>query len=310
VSGSDAEQPGDRVADAIEPLRARGWLVSLRARADHAADSYQQLAQQRPLLGLPLAFVARYTARQGLLLASAVAFRMFLWLMPLALLLAGVFGGISGGKSGNLESASKAAGITGTASQQVVSALRDGHQSWWIAVLIGGLAFLWTTRTLMRNLTLVTAHAWQAPVPKPRQRDVLATTALFAGGVILLLATTALVVRLDQLFPGGLYVAIVLQGICIAAGWALICLRLPDRRTTWTDLIPGSLLVGLGLAVMHALSRVYIPRRLEQSSQLYGTLGVAGVILAWLLAIGQLIVSGAIVNSVWTEYRVERGTAG
>jgi hypothetical protein len=36
------------------------WL-----RAEHAAQRYQAHAQQRPALGLPLAFVARYTARRG-----------------------------------------------------------------------------------------------------------------------------------------------------------------------------------------------------------------------------------------------------
>jgi uncharacterized BrkB/YihY/UPF0761 family membrane protein len=36
---------------------------------------------------------------------------------------------------------------------------------------------------------------------------------------------------------------------------------------------------------------------------LYGSLGLAVAMLAWLLIIGQLIVACAVVNSVWTEYR-------
>src|SRR5215472_5647916 len=67
-----------------------GWFSQARERADQAADRYQRLARSRPLLGLPLAFAARYTGRQGILLASAVAFRLFLWLVPLALVLAGI----------------------------------------------------------------------------------------------------------------------------------------------------------------------------------------------------------------------------
>src|SRR5207249_2937883 len=165
---------------------------------------------------------------------------------------------------------------------------------------IGGLLFLWTTRTLMRSLTVVNAHAWAVPVPKLRQKHVLVTTLVFAGGWALILAVASLIARLDRLIPGGLVVAILLQGAAVAAIWLLICLRLPDRRTSWTDLLPGSVLFGVGLAVLHAVSRVYIPRKLKHSSELYGSLGVAGVILAWLLLIGQVIVVAALVNSVWT----------
>jgi membrane protein len=60
-------------------------------------------AQRQPLLGLSLTFVARYTARQGMLLSSASAFRLFLWLLPLALLTAGILAGLSRAQSGTVE---------------------------------------------------------------------------------------------------------------------------------------------------------------------------------------------------------------
>jgi uncharacterized BrkB/YihY/UPF0761 family membrane protein len=81
------------------------------------------------------------------------------------------------------------------------------------------------------------------------------------------------------------------------------------RSTSRVDLLPGCALFGLAVAVLHAVSRVYLPRELEQSSQLYGSLGVAAVILGWLLIIGQIIVSAALLNSVWTEYRERRRAA-
>src|SRR4051794_19494601 len=95
--------------------------ASWRARAEQAADRYQQMARRRPLFGLPLAFIARYTARQGMLLASAVAFRLFLWLLPLTLLVAGILAALASSDSKTPETAAKTAGITGAASQQIVS---------------------------------------------------------------------------------------------------------------------------------------------------------------------------------------------
>ena len=80
------------VPDDEQPGRIDRW----RARAADAGNRYQERAQTQPLLGLPLAFLAQYAARQGVLLASAAAFRLFLWLLPLALLVAGVLAGAGG----------------------------------------------------------------------------------------------------------------------------------------------------------------------------------------------------------------------
>src|SRR4051812_21605253 len=112
----------------VSPRQVDGAAVSQmarwRARAEHTADRYRELAQRQPVFGLPLVFVATYHARQGVLLASAAAFRLFLWLMPFALLVAGILAGLSREASGTPQSAAKAAGITGAASQEVVTALR------------------------------------------------------------------------------------------------------------------------------------------------------------------------------------------
>lgn len=281
-------------------------MAQLRQRADRAADRYQQRAQTRPLLALPLTFLARYTARQGMLLASAVAFRLFLWLLPLALLAAGVLSALAQHEGDSIESASRAAGVTGAASQQVETALREGGRSCWIAVLTGSVLFLWTTRTLIRNLTVVNAHAWAAPTPKPQQREVLKTTLLVALGWILLFVFAAFVAGLDGVFAGGVILAVVIQSVANVIVWFLVSRRLPDRRRRWQDLIPGCLLFGVGLAVMNAVSRVYLPARFAHSASVYGTLGIAGVILAWLLLIGQLLVVSCLVNSIWSDYCAER----
>lgn len=284
-------------------------MTEWRARAERAADGYQRRAQRQPLLGLPLTFVARYTARQGMLLASACAFRLFLWLLPLALFVAGILAGLAvTSNTDNLESASKQAGLTGAASQQIVTSLQEGHRSWWIAVLTGGVLFLWTTRTLMRNLTVVNAHAWAAPIPKPRQKHVLITTLLFAGGWIVLAAVGAGLTRLDHAVGGGPLLDTAISGALTAGLWFLVCRRLPDRRRSWTDLLPGCLLFGYGLAVLKVISRLYLPGRFAHSSQIYGSLGVASVMLAWLLIIGQLVVSVALTNAIWSDYRADRRT--
>jgi membrane protein len=279
------------------------------ALATWIGSRYPDSATSPRLLRWPLAFLARYSSRQGMLLASAAAFRLFLWLMPLALLVAGLLAAFAIGHTGDLRSAAKSAGITGAASQNAINTLREGERSWQVAVVTGGALFLWTTRTLMRNLTVVHAHAWQVPLPKPRHRVVVMTTLLFAVGWIAIFGVSAAIAPLAHVGLAGVVLGLILQGLVTAAAWLVISLRLPDGRNSWTDLIPGCLLVGFGLAILHLVSRVYIPRRLDHSSELYGALGIGAVILAWLLIIGQVIVGAAFVNSMWAEHRAQNQDA-
>ncbi|MCW2549374.1 MAG: hypothetical protein JWN96_3834 [Mycobacterium sp.] len=286
-----------------------GRMARARARAELASGRYRERAQTRPLLGLPLAFLAQYTARQGVLLASAVAFRLFLWLLPLALLAAGILAAAAADSGNSIGSASKSAGLTGAASHQVAQALRDGHRSWGIAVITGGVLFVWATRTLMRTLTVASAHAWATPVPKAGQKRILITTLMFAATWLLVFACTAALHKLGRVVPGGLLLGFLAQGLLISVAWLLISQRLPDRRQSWHELIPGSLFFGFGLALLSLVGRVYLPPRFAHSSAVYGSLGVASVMLVWLLLIGQLIISSAFINSVWCDYRRDRQAA-
>jgi hypothetical protein len=191
-------------AVSVEPSEETGWAARAarwRERAEHASTRYQRLSDTNPVFGLPLAFLARYTARQGVLLASAAAFRMFMWTVPLALLVAGVLAGVSKVHEQDVTSAVKTAGITGAASQEVANTLSEGQQSWWVATLIGAVLFLWATRTLTRNLILVNAFIWSAP-SKTRQKDLLIISLIFAGSWIGMFATAAVVIRLG-IVPGG-----------------------------------------------------------------------------------------------------------
>ncbi len=305
TNGPDSTQ----VMEGTQGAQASGRVARWRERAEAAGEHYQQRAQTHPLLGLPLAFVAQYTARQGILLASAAAFRLFLWLLPLALLTASILAGIAPTSGKSIESASKTAGLTGAASQQVVTALRDGHRSWVAAAILGAVLFLWATRTLIRNLTIVNAHAWRAPLPKIHQKQQLAKTLVFAGAWVVIFAFTAGLKKATHSSIVGVLIAFVLEGIAVSAVWLFLSQRLPDRRRSWLDLLPGSLLFGFGLALLSVVGRIYLPPRFAHSSALYGSLGVASVMLLWMLLIGQLIVSAALANCVWSDYRANRSGA-
>ena len=298
----------DPITGGDPPPQQRGLATRIehaRARAEEAAARYRELARRNPVYALPIVALTTYVARQGMLLASAIAFRTFLWLMPLALLFAGVLTGLGQTFPSIAQRAQTTNGVAAVARKQITAALQDGGRSWWVAVIIGVFALLWTTRTLMRNLIQATAHIWEAPSPHQTQRQVAVSSLVFAGAWLLLFLAAALIAALEVV-PAGLAVTFVLQVALSSLTWLAISLRLPDRRRSWRDLVPGSVLFGAGLALMQLVGRVYLPARFEHSSELYGSLGIAAVILVWLLAVGHLTILSALVNRVWLDYRLDQ----
>lgn len=282
-----------------------GRIDQFRARAEAARRRYEALAQRQPLFGLPLTCLATYAARQGMLLASAIAFRLFFWVLPVVLFGVALLSGL--GRADLDEAATEATGITGAAKAEVVKALSEGGRSWWILATVGLFGVLWTTMLLRRTLVLVNAHLWAVTFSKTRTRQLVISVFFFVALVGLVGFSARLVGTMDGLFPGSLLLSTSVQAAITGACWLAVMRQLPDRRTDWTDLVPGALLFGVGLALMHLVSRIYLPARFEHSSALYGSLGIAAAMLVWLLLFGQLVVWSAIVNSVWHDFRTARG---
>ena len=79
--------------------------------------------------------------------------------------------------------------------------------------------------------------------------------------------------------------------------------KLPHRATTWQRLLPGAALVAVGAEVLHFAVILYIAPKLGRSSELYGTLGSATVVLLWLYLVARLIVAGAFLNAAAWEQK-------
>lgn len=62
-------------------------------------------------------------------------------------------------------------------------------------------------------------------------------------------------------------------------------------------LLPGAVLVGTGIQVLHALTAYVVLPNLERSSELYGTAGGVSVLLFWMYLVARLVVMSPILNS-------------
>jgi uncharacterized BrkB/YihY/UPF0761 family membrane protein len=67
--------------------------------------------------------------------------------------------------------------------------------------------------------------------------------------------------------------------------------------------------VGGGVWLAHLASAFYLARRIDHASELYGSLGVAAALLAWLYIFGRLMVASAMLNATLWERRSSRPAA-
>ena len=136
----------DRKQSTVRAITSRGraQVVVGRQRVDALVDQHGD----RPLLDVPLRLYRRDREMAGAVVSSALAFRLFLFFVPL--LLFGV--GLAGFSSSffDADDVNEQAGITGSLAQQIDTALSQANQTRWVAVLVGLVGIASTGRTLSK----------------------------------------------------------------------------------------------------------------------------------------------------------------
>ncbi len=98
-------------------------------------------------------------------------------------------------------------------------------------------------------------------------------------------------------------VPILLSGVVLAAVWTFVQYHLPRADVHWTELVPGAVLVALGVEALQLVTVVWFTRSIESKSETYGAIGAALAILLWAYFLGRIIVSGAMLNAALHEQR-------
>ena len=169
----DAGRGRSEIKESAGPHIARA-----QRRAAEFVSRYDRLSARRPLWTVPREFARTYRRLNCSLLAGAIAFRTFLWLMPFALFAVGVLSAFGAG-GGGLKIAHHL-GFTGAAADQIRDALHDGHKSWYVAALIGLLGVATSGLSLIRNIYLAYGRIWDLE-PRPLRRRLRTLTALIGG---------------------------------------------------------------------------------------------------------------------------------
>ena len=276
----------------------RGRVRRVQERVQRLATRAEAERERHSSVDVVFTVVDRDIEVGGGILAGALAYRLFIWLLPFALVLVGALGVAADAASESPRHAARSLGLAGLVSQSVAGAARSSGR--WYALLIGVPILLWTTRSLLRALIVAHRLVWsdvreRAPKPTPR-----ATLRLLA----LLVVLFAVMPVTKALWPlGGDVVAAIVDGLLYALLWMLLSIQLPHRDTTWRTLLPGAVFLAVG-ALFLGLFTTYVLGRYAASKQgTYGALGVAAALLLGLFLISRLVVASAVVNATLWERR-------
>jgi membrane protein len=236
--------------------------------------------------------VERDSTVGGGLFAGALAYRLFVLLLPTALLFVSGLGLYADAADKSPTTVAKEAGLTGLIASEVASTASGKAR--WIVFLTMIPVTLYAIVKLYRSVAIVQGIVWQGSGRGARAtRKGVGVFIVMLLAVFVALEILSWIRRHDQV-AGVLALLVFL--FLVGGAWLLVEMQLPHRDVPWTALVPGAALFGVGLLLINIFN-VYITTRLVQDrADTYGALGVAAALLFSLVLVGRLVVASAVLN--------------
>jgi uncharacterized BrkB/YihY/UPF0761 family membrane protein len=240
----------------------------------------------------------------GPLLAGGVAFRMFLWLTPLGLVVAGLLSFWSEHDRRGLETAAKEFGVGAAAAQAATRALDLTDRDISLVIALGLVLLAWFTLGALRALQLSYALAWH--VEPPRIRRPFRAIAVFNGLFLLAASSSFGIAWLHEQIGRPALLGVVMS-LALMTGVALLAMRfLPHRAARPAELLPGAFLVAAGHQLVQVAVLLYFAPKLGDSEETLGVFGAAATMLVWLYVLSRLITGAAFLNATLADRRTDR----
>jgi uncharacterized BrkB/YihY/UPF0761 family membrane protein len=272
-------------------------VTGLAIRARRLRDRVVTAVGNRPLLAVVLAVVRRDIEVGGTLLAGALGFRLFIWLLPCCLLATAALGFTASSSRPPAELVNEL-GMSPLTASMVGQMSEQAARGRWVTALIGLVLLAWAGVTLARAFDRVHNRVWAKRLDRAPKR-MLARAARY-NLVLVLLVVANMAGPVVSAAIGRPAAVVSLPSLALYMVFAIVLLS-PEWPPRWRSAWPGAVLVALGAEGLHLIAVVYLPGKLARSSELYGALGVAAVILVWLALITRLVVLGQVLNAVLAE---------
>jgi uncharacterized BrkB/YihY/UPF0761 family membrane protein len=241
------------------------------------------------------------------ILAASLAFRLFALMIPLIyVLVAGL--GFAARSSAGKGTARPGDELADLVVASVADASTSSQRARWLALILGGVATLVAAAAVLEVLRWVHLLAWRMAPSRSRASPWLVLGLIAGVAVVAATSTVAEQARADAEGLASELTVILLsagvQVVVLAVLWLALSLRMPRPPTVpWTSLVPGALLFGAGFQGFSVAVSLWFAPRAARASTLYGSLGVALVLLVSLFLFARLAVAAAELNATLAERR-------
>jgi uncharacterized BrkB/YihY/UPF0761 family membrane protein len=280
--------------------RMRLRAAAVRGRVERLEQRAQAERGRHDSVDAVFAMADRDVELGGGIIAGALAYRLFIWLLPLALVAVAGLGVAAEAKSETPEDAAESLGMAGLVSNSIAASAKGSAR--WYALAIGIPVLIYTTRGILRVLIGSHRILWadlRSAAPKPTLVSSLRLLAL-----LLCFPVAALVASAVRAWSPGVGLLSTLLTVLPYAGiWLLVSIRLPHRAAAWTDLIPGALLFGVGIEAIQLVAAYFLAPYALAKQGTYGSLGIAAALLFTLYLVSRLAVGAAVLNATLWERR-------
>ncbi len=275
----------------------RDRVAQLRERAERTRAGIEARRTDSASIDTAFEAVERDAQSGGGVLAAAVAFRLFMFLVPYAFVMVTGFGLASTAAGQDPRDAARSAGIEGLLASAVASTSTMSLANRIAALVLGGFALALTARSFVRVLWVVHRLIWRV---QPRRKPSPWGPLILIGFVTVLFGLGDLTAWIGSQSLGLRLVAFVMTILISAAAWFLASWLLPRDECALWALLPGALIVGVGVGVLQILTFTYVAHVVTRKSALYGAIGIALALLLWTYFAGRLLTAATAANaSLW-----------
>jgi uncharacterized BrkB/YihY/UPF0761 family membrane protein len=289
-----------------ERIRRERARVDAQVRATR--DRLEAARPRSQVVDTAFRALDRDQATGGGVLSAAVAFRVFLVLVPFVFFVVYVFGIAADATSQSAGALASKAGVAGLVASALSSAGNSSTTSRWVIIAVSGFALFLAARAMVKVLRITHGLIWRVPVPKLR-------SSTRAAGALLGLVSVGMVSGAvnDQLRSHGVVLAalgVLLSAVVPAGLWLLASWWLPHADCPWWALVPGAVVCAVGTLLLQIATVTFFAYEVEKKSSTYGAIGVSLALLLWAYFFGRILTASATVNaSFWYRSREREGVA-
>ena len=301
-----AESPEPPSGSPAEPEIVAGRTIAGRVLA--AAERVRILREQiedvrarHRSVDIGFATIERDSEIGGSLLAGALAYRLFVFLLPFAVFVVVGLGVYAGATDQTTAKVASEIGMTRIIATQVADAASDSARWWVLIVSIPILAY--AIGQLFRSVAIVHALAFEGSGRAVKL--VPRSIGLFALAVLGQAVAVNVATALSRGTVLSVLLGVAVGVVSVSAAWLGLTGLVPHGTATVRERIPGAVLYGVGTLALYLFNALVIGWLIEEREDSYGALGAAAALLFSMYLTGRLIVASAVLNAVVHRRRTD-----